>query len=210
MILESYPWKQDLLRRIALIKKYNSTEFFQKNEERAYTVLEKSIFYSAFIVRKLLDCKSKLSDEADRYSFAIQKLKPIKEINFLNSHRIDKNYDWKNMGNDTLLGRTLCNYLIHSYVFNFTYEEDSYLITGFMVSSDLIRNKLLYIVSLDDWLKYLYFIANDDIVAGSFVYNANKHDFDFVKKYSLAMIDKGHSLDDEKYDICNLVKNDEQ
>ena len=74
MILESYPWKQDLLRRIALIKKYNSTEFFQKNEERAYTVLEKSIFYSAFIVRKLLDCKSKLSDEADKYSLNVQVL----------------------------------------------------------------------------------------------------------------------------------------
>ena len=30
-----------------------------------YTVIEKAIFYSAFIIMKLIDCKGKVSDEVD-------------------------------------------------------------------------------------------------------------------------------------------------
>ena len=33
--------------------------------------IEKAIFYSAFIIRKLIDCKGKVSDEVDKYSFTI-------------------------------------------------------------------------------------------------------------------------------------------
>ena len=72
MIYESYPWKQDLLRRRRLIQKYNSSELHGKNDERAYTVIEKAIFYSAFIIRKLIDCKGKVSDEVDEYIFHLK------------------------------------------------------------------------------------------------------------------------------------------
>ena len=182
MILESYPWKQDLLRRIALIKKYNSTEFFQKNEERAYTVLEKSIFYSAFIVRKLLDCKSKLSDDADKYSLNVQELAPLKTINFFNSHRIDQNYNWEKTRNATISGRDICNYLIHSYIFQFIYCDNPRLITSFIVASDRIKDRFLYMVQFEEWLKYLNFIALDDIVECKMIYDNKLKDYRFVKK----------------------------
>lgn len=182
MIHESYPWKQDLLRRIALIKKYNSVDMFQKNEEQAYTVLEKSIFYSAFIVRKLLDCKSKLSDAADKYSIKMQKVKPIKKITYLNSHKIDKNYNWENKENVIISGRDICNFLIHSYVFNFLWDEQFSIITDFIVSSDFDKNKCLYCITLDEWLKYLYFIAKDDVVGCKLMYDININDYKFLKK----------------------------
>ena len=62
MILESWPWKQDLLRRKSLLIRYNTSDHLLENEERAYTNIEKAIFYSAFIIRKLIDCGGKLSD----------------------------------------------------------------------------------------------------------------------------------------------------
>ena len=52
MIFESFPWKQDLRRRKNLIIKYNTAEHFEKNDDTTYTVIEKAIFYSAFIIRK--------------------------------------------------------------------------------------------------------------------------------------------------------------
>lgn len=65
---ESSPWKEDLKRRRQLLLQYNTKEHFEKDEDKAYTVIEKAIFYSAFIIRKLLDCNGKMSDEADQYA----------------------------------------------------------------------------------------------------------------------------------------------
>ena len=58
MIFESSPWKQDLRKRKNLIIKYNMADHFEKNDDATYTVIEKAIFYSAFIIRKLIDCGS--------------------------------------------------------------------------------------------------------------------------------------------------------
>ena len=71
MIFESFPWKQDLRRRKNLIIKYNTAEHFEKNDDTTYTVIEKAIFYSAFIIRKLIDCGGKLSDESENYSLKV-------------------------------------------------------------------------------------------------------------------------------------------
>ena len=64
-----YAAPQDLLRRRRLIQKYNRAELLAEDDDRAYTVIEKAIFYSAFIIRKLIDCKGKVSDEVDKYKF---------------------------------------------------------------------------------------------------------------------------------------------
>lgn len=40
----------------------------------------KAIFYSAFIIRKLIDCKGKVSDEVDKYKFRLKGVRPIKDI----------------------------------------------------------------------------------------------------------------------------------
>ena len=80
MIYESHPWKQDLLRRRRLIQKYNRAELLSEDDDRAYTVIEKAIFYSAFIIRKLIDCKGKVSDEVDKYKFRLKGVRPIKDI----------------------------------------------------------------------------------------------------------------------------------
>ena len=117
MIYESYPWKQDLLRRKRLIQQYNYPELLGDDNDRAYTVIEKAIFYSAFIIRKLIDCKGKVSDEVDKYSFTIKGLQPEKEVNFMNRWPENGNYDWEHEVTYTKPGTDICNWLIHSYVF---------------------------------------------------------------------------------------------
>lgn len=77
---ESGPWKEDLKRRRQLLLQYNTKEHFEKDEDKAYTVIEKAIFYSAFIIRKLLDCNGKMSDEADQYAIKVTEWKPTRKL----------------------------------------------------------------------------------------------------------------------------------
>ena len=153
MVYESYPWKQDLLRRKRLFLKYNTVDCFEKNEDAAYTVLEKSVFYSAFIIRKLIDCGSKLSDEAENYTLKAKRYKPLKEINRNRRWPEEDSYDWKRPQNVTKKGKDICNSLIHSYVFFFSYDEGE-TVDGFFVTSDYDRNKALYYIAIQDWLSY--------------------------------------------------------
>jgi len=113
------------LQRKRLILKYNHSELLSEENDRAYTVIEKAIFYSAFIIRKLIDCKGKVSDEVDAYKFRIKGIRPIKEINLLNRWPDEDNYDWKHETVYTKSGTELCNWLIHSYCFFFAYNEDN-------------------------------------------------------------------------------------
>lgn len=181
MLYESYPWKQDLLRRKYLITKYNSFEQFEKNSDAAYTVIEKAIFYSAFIIRKLIDCKSKLSDEADNYKFQVQARKPLKQIDLMHRWPESDSHDWENEISITVNGREICNWLIHSYVF-FTMEDEDVPVSHFCVSSDFDRNKYLYMISMDDWINYIEFIGKDYVTKIKSHYDEGKKDFIFDQK----------------------------
>ena len=67
MIYESYPWKRDLMRRRSLILRYNTAErLSHDDDDKTYTIIEKAIFYSAFIIRKLID--PKMSPKVTLYS----------------------------------------------------------------------------------------------------------------------------------------------
>ena len=181
MIYESYPWKQDLLRRKRLIQQYNHPELLGDDNDRAYTVIEKAIFYSAFIIRKLIDCKGKVSDEVDKYSFTIKGLQPEKEVNFMNRWPENGNYDWVHEVTYTKPGTDICNWLIHSYVFFFTYDTNG-RIDGFYVSSDYDRNKVLYWVALKEWIAYMEFVGKDYVVAVDMHFDNHKKDYIFTKK----------------------------
>jgi len=181
MVYESYPWKQDLLRRKRLILKYNTVEYFQKDEEATYTVLEKAIFYSAFIIRKLIDCFGKLSDDADRYTLSVIKFKPLKEVNAFHRWPDESTHDWDHSQQKTVKGKDICNWLIHSYLFFFNYNEEE-TIDGFFVASDYDRNKTLYYIRIRDWLDYMTFIASDDVVKLVSEYDMKAGEYVYTKK----------------------------
>lgn len=181
MIYESYPWKQDLQRRKRLILKYNTAERFAQNDDSTYTIIEKGIFYSAFIIRKLLDCDGKLSDEADRYVIKAKSIKPLIHIDSLHRWPEEDSHDWDHEKSVTVSGKDVCNWLIHSYLF-FTEFEKGGAIINFCVSSDYDRNKTLYKISLQSWLEYIDYIATDDIVGLSSHYDEKADDYIYTRK----------------------------
>lgn len=180
MVYESYPWKQELLRQKKLIIKYNTHQEWLKSNDRAYTMVEKGIFYSAFIIRKLVDCNGKMSDAADNYTFKVQEIRPLKEINSIRRWTDSDTHEWEKEETLMVLGRDICNWLIHSYIF-FTVENDKPF-SCFCVSSDFDRNKYLYMVSLNDWLEYMDFIATDYVIKMDTHYDVHKKDYVYTKK----------------------------
>ncbi len=181
MVYESYPWKQDLLRRKRLFLKYNTVEQFEKNEDAAYTALEKAVFYSAFIIRKLIDCRGKLSDDADKYALPVEKYAPRKEVNALNRWPDEDTHDWGQPNREAAQGKDVCNWLIHSYMFFFKFNKEN-TISGFFITSDYDRNKSLYYISTTDWLEYMTFVANDSVVASDMHYDKRVRDYIYTKK----------------------------
>lgn len=182
MINESYPWKRDLLRRKSLFLRYNTKEHFNKDEDATYTVLEKSIFYSAFIIRKLIDCGNKLSDDADNYRINVQKIFAKQQIYEFHRSPNEKTHDFSNWNKETALGKDVCNWLIHSYVFTLVSFDDYPVVDGFFVSSDKDRNKYMYYISIDEWMKFVDFIGTDYVVAIDSHYDEKKKDYVFTKK----------------------------
>lgn len=162
MVYESYPWKQDLRKRKNLLLRYNKSEQFDANFDTTYTVIEKAIFYSAFIIRKLIDC-DRLSTEADEWSLQIEKYPTLREFNRIHHFVEEGSHDWENGQNVTVKAKNVCNWLIHSYVFALLFDNGA--VTSFAVSSDFDRNEILYVIDLNDWIKYMEFVASDDVVA---------------------------------------------
>lgn len=181
MVYESYPWKRDLQRRKRLILKYNTVERFDQNDDSTYTVIEKSIFYSAFIIRKLLDCGGKLSDEADLFVIKAKSIKPLVHIDLMQRWPEENSHDWEHEKIVTVAGKDVCNWLIHSYLFFPEFEEGGAII-NFCVSSDYDRNKALYKISMQDWLAYVDYIAADDIVGMSSHYDEKADDYIYTRK----------------------------
>ncbi len=179
MIHESYTWKRDLKKQ----RKRIAVKINKKKNEKTLDCLEKGIFYSAFIIRKLMDCTGKVSDEVENYSISTIKYSPLKKIDFLNRWIDSDSHDWENGTKAKTKVRKICNMLIHSLIFTFEYEsDDSDIITGFLVSSDYSID--LYHVSISDWLEFIDFVMNDDVVCAEIKYNKEeKHYYAFKKRF---------------------------
>lgn len=181
MVFESYPWKQDLQKHKNQIIKYNKSKRFKKKEEATYTIIEKAIFYSAFIIRKLIDCGGKLSDEAESYSIKAFSVNPIKHVDNLHRWPEEDSHDWSNEREITVSGKNVCNWLIHSFMFYFVFDEDG-VVDSFSVTSDFDKNKILYRIPLKTWMEYIDYIVTDDIVSLSSHYDSQKEEYVYTRK----------------------------
>lgn len=180
MIYESSPWKQELKRRVKQIGKYNTVIRFDNKFDATYIIMEKNLMFSAFATRKLIECE-KLSDSADSYSFPIKAYRPLKPVDRMHRWPDEDTHDWNHPVRLTALGKNICNWLIHSYIFCLLFEENG-PVTGLYVSSDYDRNKYLYEIELKSWLDYLNYVAADNVVAMESHYDDNKHDYIVIRK----------------------------
>ena len=181
MIYDSWQWKKELLiqkkKLSSLSKHYWSARRFEKNSHK----IDLTVLTSVIIIRKLIE-SDRLSGEADSYNISVKCYSPRRHIDKLHNWVEDGDYEWGNYETKTTCAKIICNSLIHSYVYSPVFSEKKKLI-GFFVVSDYDRNKLLYMISIQEWINYMMFVASDNICEVSVGFDTKKDDFKYkVKK----------------------------
>lgn len=176
MFYDSNEWKNELNKVFKRLKKNMN----KKYSYRRNFLIEKDLLISALIIRKLIE-SDKMSDYIDSYMIQVEYYKPIKHIDKLHNYIEENYYDWDKKQNKNLLLRDICNYLIHSYVFNTVYNDNRKL-EYFLVSSDYNRNEFLYQISITSWIGIIKEVVEDQIVMSSKYYEENIGDYKSVIK----------------------------
>lgn len=182
--MDSIAWKKELNIKKQQVIKYNKKDSFDKNFDFSHHKVESGLLYSSFIIRKLIE-SNKLSDLIDSHTIQVIRYSPIKQINMLHKWVDDDEYDWVKPVTQIVLGKDICNWLIHSYVLSLIFEENAAVI-GFYVSSDFDRNKGLYEVTIEDWLSFVDLVIQDDIISLTAIYDVKKCDYKYTKKVAQA------------------------
>ena len=180
MVYDSWEWKRELREKKKEILRYNTKENFDHHFDSTYFKVERALLYSATIIRILIESQ-KLSDDVDRYKILISVNKPIKNIDRLHRWLDENEYNWDNTTQKEVYGKDICNWIIHSYVFSLLFDVDD-IVIGFLVSSDYDRNKAIYTISLDEWLKFIDLIISDDVSSLTTTFDDKKSDYIYTEK----------------------------
>lgn len=160
MIWDSVPWKQEIERRASSLRR-------RKKQKRwgaaSVAKLEQDVFYAAFAVRKLIQ-SFKVSDEVESLTIVAEKYPPtIKTADVMNWRQIDKLYDLSKKGTHRFCPEALCNQIIHSFAFIPCRDDQTDALSGFFVVSDHRKDEELYFLDIDEVIKMLEAVANDNI-----------------------------------------------
>lgn len=157
MIAESSPWKDQLERDAGLIEKAAHAKRRTMNRLLA---LEKSVFFSAYAMRKLWDSHKLSTNWKDR-TVRLNQFKPMgRAPNLFNWHRIDEHYDLEKGTPTSITAIELCHRLIHSYIFVEKELEDK-SIEGFFFASDTTKSKGLWYLRLTDYVSLMRITGKD-------------------------------------------------
>jgi len=173
MIWESYVWKVELKRDLGDLRRrlqHAATPRSRGITEQVLAKIEKFVFASAFVVRKLIEAK-KLSDELEAATLLVRSFPRIdleRSIDFLNWHRLDEFYDLTNPSTACVIPRDLCNLLIHSLVFSPILTGDGRYVSGFLFNSDRIKDTVLFEITLETYLNFIESVIQDDVANVSY------------------------------------------
>ncbi len=140
MIWESHYWKRELLR---VATKLNKRLLQKKWPASSMASLEKEIMIGFYIIRKLIEAH-KLSNIIFENSHAIRAFprKPS-HMTFMNSHHLDRHYDFSKAKNINKKLPFICNKIIHSYIFIPSFNENGF-IEAVLVTSDTERKNYIF------------------------------------------------------------------
>lgn len=167
MILESSPWKDDLLKDGALIEKYA-----QKStaSEYRFVLLEKKIFLTAYAMRKLVEAPAKVTDQIRSTNInCLEYPSAGTGLDEMNWHHVERHFDFGASKKSSIKVRNLFNEIIHSFVFVFINEgAEKSPISGFLVASDWKKNTRLLEISIENYVQLVQQVANSNPTYVSF------------------------------------------
>ena len=175
MIWESWPWKQELLAHANALENLLSAYSDELSEEEYYSTefnLEKAIFYSAFIVRKLIENR-KLTDDCSKQKVVVQVfLSKDTKPTIRNSSGVEMAVDFETTSSNLieLPISKLMSEIIHSFLLEWEMNSDDILQTIFISSYNNQKRRSIGL-KFQDFLAVIRSVGNDEVSSSSFYLN---------------------------------------
>lgn len=166
MIWESAPWKDELGIHASQLRKPANLQDINEQEEFR---IERSLFLSAFVLRKLIE-NGKISDQVSKKPIFVQCFPSTKpkagRLSFeaFGSPDIIGEYDLDNPSLISLSPHKLTGEIIHSHALGWCLDG-SYYVESFYVASYRNQEKRVISITLTDYVKLLEEFASDDIIS---------------------------------------------
>jgi hypothetical protein len=174
MIYESSFWKDDLLKQARSVRSRTTQKRWR---EDSFSRLEQTIMLGFYSIRKLIEAK-KLSDSIGNEELNITaypwKGKPVTRTN---CDDLDRLYDLdhpKEVVKDLIF---LCHQIVHSYVFQASFDLSGNL-DGVFVSSERERSKSLYHIRVGQIISLFEQIGQDYPSRITWTFNSEAQDYE--------------------------------
>ena len=174
MILDGY-WKRELKTSINLLKLWKSVSTVFDTDYVMHKA-NKHILLTAIAVRKMVDDELLAKKDIKHSSLPMPKLPLINYRVTVTEYPFTGDKDWIIPGRITaddygqasgvkeILLNKLCNQIIHSFVWGIAGTTGKKGFAGFLVASDREKEKLVYYVTIDDWIAAIQFcVVNSSV-----------------------------------------------
>lgn len=162
MISDAGPWRDELLAAATRLEKRKDQ---RRWTERTSFLVERDIMMGAYTIRRLKE-SFKISDAVSLHETTVDRYQltgPMPDV--YNRHEIWKSFDLEASIQIQLNIGALCNQIIHSWVWLISAPENGLGCDGIYVSSDRMRKKYLYFISLDSLIGLYRKIGAEDITS---------------------------------------------
>jgi hypothetical protein len=163
MIFVSFPWKREIERHLQSLRKWAS----KPNSQRAEFYIQRAVFLSAFIVRKLMENR-KVTDALRDQSIRCKAYPPFRPVSdrvstFSGLADVSDDYDLTKAEDVTLSGFDLMSEIMHSYVFRIVIDDQTNSMVAFLVNSYSRRDSRLLEVDLQRFESILADTIRDSV-----------------------------------------------
>lgn len=121
--------------------------------------LERELFIGFYSIRKLMDT-FKVSDSTKAFKFDLTYHRCVRQVDYLDTHDIEKSYDFEQSTPVRQDITFVCNQFIHSYIFcPVTAESGKF--SGVFVASDRERNTRLFYIAAQQIIASFRLVGSD-------------------------------------------------
>jgi hypothetical protein len=167
MIFEGHPWKQELGRLLSSLSKWSS----KPESSRAEFYIQRAVFISAFVMRKLMENR-KLTDAVRDRSIRCNAFRPLRPISgristFAGLANVTDDYDMQKPEQITMSSFDLMSEIMHSYVFKIVLDDQDQMVS-FLVNSYNKRDDRLLEIDRKSFEKILTDAIGDRVESMTF------------------------------------------
>jgi hypothetical protein len=182
MIWDSEPWKRELARLAARLRRHAKQGW---TEDTSTFVLERDLFYAAYVVRKLMEA-CKLSDEVEAlHTSAVEHEPTTRGPDLMNWHHFDRMFDLSKGAQRSIGWKEFCNQFIHSFIFSPVVDDNTFAIVGVFVASEFQKKRSLLYFELADVISLFRTLSRDDIATFQYERDSVTKELRVVKKSSI-------------------------